>query len=510
MDSFIVSGHMMRHAFIIACWISVMATAAFLRFDELASRPFHADEATGARITARRMESGGATFDPKHYHGPLLADLTMPLCRARGEDGWKEMTKSTMRLVPAIAGTLLVLLPLARRRRFGDGPMLLAAAFLATSPLLVYYSRMFIHEPLLAFFGIAFLFSLTGCTRCGMPGFLLGLMFATKETFAISVIAWAGAAALLVFENRRTIDRAELRHWLMPVAISLATFVLTALFFYTDAFRHPRGAIDALRTFFVYETTIGHDKPFGWYLQLLALPQKSAGMWWFGTPLVLLALWAYAATFRKTNTPDPSRPVIRFLAYSAAGHFIIYSIIAYKTPWLACLPWAHVCLLAGFSMKDFPKHGVNTKTALTILAGFCIVTQFRQARAATGRLASDGRNPFAYVPTRREVEKLETWLGELRAVMPPGALEPVAVIGRDYWPLPWYLRAFEKTGYWSEPPPDIATFPLVFATPDAADAVGRALETTHVPLPRGLRDEVPVNLHVRNDIWEIWMNTDSR
>ena len=33
-----------------------------------------------------------------------------------------------------------------------------------------------------------------------------------------------------------------------------------------------------------------------------------------------------------------------------AGSFLAYSLITGKTPWLACLPWAHVCLLAGFGV----------------------------------------------------------------------------------------------------------------------------------------------------------------
>lgn len=501
---------MMKHAFIIACWMIVAAIGAFLRFDDLSARPLHADEATGARITARRMETGGANFDPKHYHGPLLADLAMPMCRARSEDGWRGMTKFTLRLVPAIVGMLLVMLPLAGRRRIGDAPMLLAAAFMATSPLLVYYSRMFIHEPVLVFFGVAVLFSFIAGARFGIPGFLLGLMFATKETFAISVIAWTGAAALLALENRRSIQRAELRSWLPPLIVALLAFILTAGFFYTDSFRHPRGMIDAVRTFFVYETGEGHDKPFGWYLQLLMVPQKSGGLWWFGTPLALLALWAFAATFRKTNKPDPSRPFVRFIAYAAAGHFLIYSIIAYKTPWLACLPWAHVCLLAGFSVTGILKQGLIPKIALAAIAGFCLVTQFQQACAATGRLSSDERNPFAYVPTRRDIEKLEPWIGELRAVSPAGSLDSVAVVGSGYWPLPWYLRSFEKIGYWIEPPPDLPTFPLVFAMPEAEGAVKHVLATTHVELPRGLRANVPIIVYVRNDIWKRWMETENR
>ena len=31
-----------------------------------------------------------------------------------------------------------------------------------------------------------------------------------------------------------------------------------------------------------------------------------------------------------------------------------------------------------------------------------------------------------------------------------------------------------------------------------------ALEKTHIMLPRGLRANVPVELFVRNDIWERW------
>ena len=121
MDSFIVSGGLMKRGGIIFCWICVIVTAGFLRFDELGKRPMHADEARGASIAARRMNEGGVRFDPTHYHGPLLGDLALPVCRLRGETGWREMTKTTLRIVPALAGVLLVGLPLLWRRRCGDG-----------------------------------------------------------------------------------------------------------------------------------------------------------------------------------------------------------------------------------------------------------------------------------------------------------------------------------------------------------------------------------------------------
>jgi hypothetical protein len=198
---------------------------------------------------------------------------------------------------------------------------------------------------------------------------------------------------------------------------------------------------------------------------------------------------------------------VRFIGYSAAGHFAIYSLIAYKTPWLACLPWAQVCLLAGFGVAGFSTRLAWMKFSISLLVGACLVTQFSQARRATGRFASDARNPFAYVPTRADIETLAPWLEQLRQSAPENSLEPVAVIGTDYWPLPWYLRSFEKIGYWQRPPGHLASMPLVFAMPETAEAVANQIAQTHTPLPRGLRAEVPVTLFVRNDIWNQWLKS---
>jgi uncharacterized protein (TIGR03663 family) len=456
------------------------------------------------------MESGNYRFDPLHYHGPLLSSLAIPIARVCGEPTWQDLSKQTLRLLPALAGTFLVLVPLLGRRRFGDASMLLTAALLATSPLLVYYSQMFIHEMLLALFGMASLFFLTKKPGHVLPGLLVGLMFATKESFAISMLAWSGAALLIAWEHRQNITReASLSFWKNSRAAifsSVSVAIGVSLYSYTDGFRQPAGALDAVRTFFVYETVVGHDKPFAYYLSLLALPDKSAGLWWFGTPVVILAIIAFISTFRDEPAHGTSRTVLRFVAYSAIGHFLIYSIFRYKTPWLACLPWAHVCLLAGFAVTRFYHRSWITQCALGLLVATTLGTQFQQSRNATGRFAADERNPFAYVPTRRDVEGLEDWLAKLKSMNGGTQLEPLAVIGSDYWPLPWYLRSFEKIGYWATPPEGLAGMPLVFAMPETAAATEEILAKTHACLPRGLRSNVPLQVFVRNDLWERWMN----
>jgi hypothetical protein len=370
---------------------------------------------------------------------------------------------------------------------------------------------MFIHEMLLTLFGLAAMLALAYRAPALITGTCIGLMFATKETFIISLIAWSAAGGLLLFEKGRpqwASIRALWNQHRISIALAASSALLTAAFFYTDAFREARGMFDAIRTFFVYETAGGHDKPIGYYAKLFALPVKSGGTWWFGTPVILLAATACIHAFGKN--PPPQARVIRFIAISVILHALAYSVIRYKNPWLACLPWAQLCVLAGFSLAGFSNRSKATKAWIVAIAAIAIVTQTVQSRHATGRLASDERNPFAYVPTRQDIEDLEPWLKKLQAIAPGQSIEPIAVIGNGYWPLPWVLRSFENTGYWQNPPPNLAAMPIVLAMPEHAASVAKELEATHQPLPRGLRSGVPVMLFVKRDLWQLWMQHDPR
>ncbi|MDX1680918.1 MAG: TIGR03663 family protein [Akkermansiaceae bacterium] len=497
-----------QRALLILAWIGVVVTAAFLRFDELTDRPMHADEATGARLMAKRMEGQGGEFNPSHYHGPLLADLTMPVCYLRGESSWSELSKFSLRVVTATAGLLLVLVPLMWRRSLGDLGALAAASLLAVSPLLVYFSRMFIHEPLLTLFGALFLGVCLRFPRWGIPGVVLGLMFAAKETFAISVLAWAAALGILLLQERKRITLEGLRLFLSRhgkgLALSAGAAAFTALLCYTHGFTHLKGALDAVRTYFVYETTEGHDKPWHEYLKLLAWPRQSAGIWWYGTPVVVLAVVSYALSWSPRLQAGQSR-WIQFLAHAAVFHLLIYSLISYKTPWLMCLPWALLCWLAGLAFVGFARRARWTQVSLVLLLAACLWTQWKQSRFATIRLHSDARNPYAYVPTRSGVEKMGNWLQDLKEM--DGHLGTVAVVGSSHWPVPWYLRKFDQVGYWLEPPPKVESYPVVVSMHEHIEKLTEQLDETHEPFTYGLRDGVPMRMFLSRELWQQWINT---
>jgi uncharacterized protein (TIGR03663 family) len=504
------------------CWIAVLATTVFLRFDQLSDRPFHFDEATGARIASQRIHAAKEySFNPEHNHGPLLSAAAEPICNINGETTWPKMTKLSLRLVPAIAGTLIVLIPLFWRRRFGDVPVLVSAALLATSPLLAYYSRMFIHEMLLTLLGITAVvalfvrpkYSLT--LRLGVVGGLVGLMFATKETFAISIIAWMmaglGVAASNPREVKRMIQPNNRRRLYLDYRNPCIAFAIcstiTAGWYYSNGLSNISGIWDGVRTFFIYKTTAGHDKPFVYYIAMMALPTKNA-IWWHELPVLVLASVALIRSHLPQKRGLPHQNIIRFLAYSAIFHILIYSLISYKTPWLMCLPWAHVCLLGGLSFQGISHWKFPVKAIAVLLLLGVLFQQYRLSRFATGRFANDNRNPYVYTPTSRDVASLQKWMQELSKALPPSALEPVGVVGSEYWPLPWYLRDFESIGYWPEPAAALSTCPLVLAMPEMADEVSSQLGESHIILPRSLRTNVPVMLYLRKDHWETWIAPD--
>lgn len=503
---------MIRRIVISLVWLTLLALALWLRIEGLEVRPIHFDEATGARLFADRLENANYRFDPTHFHGPLLSMSTVPLARLYNQQTWQELSVIMLRTGPVLAGLLMVLTPLLWLRIIGHAAALASAALLATSPLLVYYNRMYIHESWLALFGMlaaAAIFHLIQSPtrlRAVLAGVAVGLMFATKETVAISVIAWgvAGWFSWMLLRYRpepRDKPPPPLLSYGKPAIWFLIATLLSSALFYTEGFTRPGGMIEAFRTYFVYETTPGHDKAFSYYLQLLVLPKHALGIWWTEGGILGFALLACVlAAWRQRQVA-----ALSFIAIGCLLHCLIYSWISYKTPWLMTLPWALACLLAGYVfLNQKSRRSLVQSTFLYGSFGLCLFYQYHQSTHANGRLSNHEHNPYAYVPTSKNMEELPRWLRDLDHFPDSPGIEPIAVIGRSYWPLPWYLRDFETIGYWPEPPENLADFPIVLSMPEQTAACNTLLMNSHINLPRTLRSNVPITLHLKNEIWEAW------
>lgn len=501
---------MLQRSFIWIVWIAVFGAALWLRIDDLDARPIHFDEATGAHIFSQKFEDEGYRFDPTHYHGPFLSLSTTPVAKIFGQNSWEALSLNMLRTNPLIAGMLLVLTPLLWLKVIGPRAALAAAALLACSPLLVYYNRMYIHESWVALFGmitaaaIYYVIQQPTRYRAILAGLAAGLMFATKETVAISLFCWtlAGAACWFTMRLGRP-DQKEsnaLTAYLKPAVWFIVSMLLTGAIFYGP------GLIDAFRTYFVYETTFGHEKPLGYYFNMLIFPKHALGIWWSEAGVAMFGIVACVLAALKNR----EQTVVTFIALSVFLHLLVYSLIGYKTPWLMTLPWAMACLLGGLVFsRHIRPNGIAKPALLCSCFGLCLLYQTHQCLQANGRLSNHADNPYAYVPTSKNVTQLPDWLKKMEAAAPNKSLEPMAVIGQSFWPLPWYLRDFDMVGYWPEAMEDIAYFPIVVSMPEHAARINELLADTHTQLPRTLRSNVPITLYLQNDIWDAWIEAPS-
>ena len=493
----------MRHTIICIGWIAVAFTAIYLRMNNLGDNPVHFDEATGASILEQALSGENPGFNPKHFHGPWLRESTILIARLRGENDWNSLSVETLRLGPALAGCLLCLTPLLWISAIRPMSALATGALLATSPLAVYYSRIYVHESWLALFGMLSCATIYRFLKnpnqsiSVFAGISIGLMFATKETFVVYILAWAIAGSLFLFFHTTQEVRPQFRDYLKPFISMCFWCVLISAFFYTDYFRNPTAYIEAFRTFFIYETTAGHTKPFTYYFHLLLWPKQAFGLIWTEGLVAILACITIPLSLSNKHQVG----LIRFIAVAVVVQFLIYSFINYKTPWLMLLTWAHVCLWAGMLFQTWSHFTRIKQTLLSILFISSLGWQAQQSFEVTGNISNDARNPYAYAPSSRDLTNLPQWLENLSAT---ANIQPAAVVGSSFWPLPWYLRTIENLTYWSDIQPDFNKYAVVFVMPEHAAKADKLLLKSHQRLPRGLRENVAIMMYLRDDIWDKW------
>ena len=164
---------------------SLLLAAAAMRLWDLGSRAMHHDESLHAFYSWLLSEGSGYQHSPM-MHGPFQFEANAGIFVAFGDSDF------TARLLYAVAGTLLIGMPLLFRSRLSRGGALLIAGLLASSPTLLYFSRFARNDIIMAVWTLGLVISMWRYIDEGKNRYLyvssalLALMFATKETSFIS------------------------------------------------------------------------------------------------------------------------------------------------------------------------------------------------------------------------------------------------------------------------------------------------------------------------------------
>lgn len=467
--------------------LAVLVVAVLLRIYALELRPLHHDEGVNGFFLTNLVRQGRYVYDPANYHGPTLYYLTVPLTALFGLQTW------VLRALPVIFGLGTVALLLSLHRRIGRVGALVAGALIAVSPGAVFFSRYYIHEMPFVFFTLAAVvlwlrFAETRRSIYLMFSTLsLALLFATKETAFISLGVLLIAAVMthvylhLRNENRvltaaKRVRKGAHGKWknlsdsfasevralgggkqLLPlIGIGVVLFVIVNVVLYSSFFTNPKGITDSVATFAVWRrtgTSDFHAKSFWMYFKWLS--KEEILLLLFG---VTGALWA---AWRANN---------RFAVFSAlwaGGIILAYSLVPYKTPWLALNFLPPLAITSGYllgSLTASPRSAVSldgnvggaatTRSPrylvwlLALSVVFVIGAYKRNAlRAIELNFVHYDNDSFAYVyaHSTRDLTTLDADVKRL--VARGGANTTISIHSTDYWPLPWYFRDYKVIGY---------------------------------------------------------------
>ena len=431
-----------------AFFLFVALIGLVFRLPQLGARPMHTDEAVNAYIVGQLLTGESFTYDARDRHGPALAALALPLARMEGAKAFSDLTESDVRLTSVLAGTVTILLFGAAVEIFGFAPCLIAAILFAIASLPVYYDRYFIHESLFGAATFGLILSGWHAWRkdsvgpASLAAACAAIMLACKETAILHFAALAVAVFAFWFWNLRRTSIRWIR--LRVVLTTAAVFVLLSVALYTwfgKDWQALAALLHAIPNFVVRAGGEGHQKPIGYYARLLTDS-------WSGRILCALVCVGFFQIARKRDSSPYG-----FLAYYFLFLAAIYSLIPYKTPWLALNFWLPISLFAALAVESLwrmAKKYLPLRAAIpafSILAALAVVLIVHDTRQRVFVHAADETNPYAYAHTSEDLLGLPDEITEL-AQRKNIASPRIVVIASDPWPLPWYLRHFAQVGFW--------------------------------------------------------------
>jgi len=197
-------------------------------------------------------------------------------------------------------------------------------------------------------------------------------------------------------------------------------------------------------------------------------------------------------------------------------------MIPYKTPW-NLIGFLHgMILMAGVGAAAIIKQAKHKHRLVKIFIGGILLVGVGhlgiQAYFSNYKYYEDSTNPYVYAHPVSDIYHVVSRVEELTAVHPNGQNIYIEVIfpDDDYWPLPWYLRAFPNIGWWNKVDETTPAAPVIIASPSVEKDLMRKLYEYPPPGARNLyaplfdsyvalRPKVEIRGYVRQDLWDAFL-----
>ncbi len=487
------------------CCVGLLIAAVIaltLRGFGLGQRPMHTDEAVHAKKFIDLLEHGQYRYNPIEYHGPTLNYFTLIGAWCEGAKTALEIDECTLRVVPVVFGVLIVLLFLLFYDGLGSWSLVFGALLTAVSPAFVFYSRYYIQEMLLVCFTFSFIASLWRYWQGRkirwviIAGISAGLMHATKETCVIAFGAIFLSALIVFFLSRKDNQFAGFskKISLSHIAVGVLSAGVVSALFYSSFFTNMTGVADSFLTYKSYLTKAAenefHIQNWYYYLERLLYFKFGDGPVWSEGFIVILAVVGFVLAVIKKVPLGVNILLARFVAFYTLIMVVVYSAIAYKTPWCS-LGFLHgMIILAAIAIQAIVEVAkgrvVRGFVWVVFIAGFAHLAY--QSYLSCYEYESNVKNPYVYAHTSSDIFKMVDKVKEAALLSGYGDDLAVGVVcsGSDYWPLPWYLRQFRNVAWESEMNFDRQAEAVIIISPDMQGELVKKLYELPEPGKRNL------------------------
>ena len=201
-------------------------------------------------------------------------------------------------------------------------------------------------------------------------------------------------------------------------------------------------------SFFTYKAGVyGFFEAYAIWLKTGSKDHTQNGIWAYvewgmqsDAPIMILSLVGVVIALVKGRN--------RFAMFAglwALGLFLAYTIIPYKTPWLALSFLLPMCIAAGHAMGELLESKVNAFRGLGLLAAIASVAMLTYQTYVLNFVRYDDEDaPMVYAHTQREFHDMVRDIEHFAEVSGKNKDAAIDVVSPDYWPLVWYLREYPK------------------------------------------------------------------
>lgn len=137
-----------------------------------------------------------------------------------------------------------------------------------------------------------------------------------------------------------------------------------------------------------------------------------------------------------------------FAGLWAFGLFLAYTIIPYKTPWLALSFILPMCIIAGYGINEIYK---SRQIGLKIFAAGLALIAAGVLNYQTYDLNlvryDDDQMPYVYAHTTRGFHELISEIERYAKKSGKGKDATIEIVSPDYWSMPWYMREYGHANF---------------------------------------------------------------